>query len=254
VISRQAATLSAAALGLVVALAGCSSSASTSNAASSGSATPAASAAASSGSAANAGLSDSALLTAFKTAANGATAVHVKGSLKDGTDTISLDLQLNKTAKTAQGTIGAQGATIPIISVGGVDYFQFTDSVIKMAGASSLGSAIKDKWVSSSSTIGQGMDSGFKTLVSYDDFIGSITADDSGSLTGSTPSGTTTYNGQTVAVYKADDGTVAYFAATGPAYLLEIQNASSSDAGALVFTWNQPTTVAAPPASQIYKG
>ena len=49
-------------------------------------------------------------------------------------------------------------------------------------------------------------------------------------------------------------GSEAYFAASGPAYLLQSVNTSSSVAGTMTFTWNQPTTVTAPPASQTYTG
>ncbi len=249
---RTAAAFTAAALSLT-ALAACSSSAGAPNTAPTRSATSTATAAATAG-AQNAGLTDSALLAAFKKAADNATAVHLKGTMKDGPDTIALDLQLNRTPNTAQGTIVAQGATIPIISVGGVDYFQFTDSVIKMAGADAVAPLIKDKWVSSGTQIGKGMDSGLRSLVSYDEFIGGITSAGSGDLAGSSAAGTRTYDGQTVAAYTDENGTEAYFAANGPAYLLAILDSSSSDGGVLTFDWNKPTTVTAPPDSQIYKG
>jgi hypothetical protein len=46
-----------------------------------------------------------------------------------------------------------------------------------------------------------------------------------------------------------------YFAASGPAYLLEMVGHSTTNAsGTVTFTWNQPTTVTAPPASEIYSG
>jgi hypothetical protein len=253
--SRQVAVLSAAAVLGVTALAGCSSSAKTGAAA--GSAAPAASAATTQA-VANAGLSDAALLTAFKAAAAHATAVHVKGAMTSSGTAVTLDLQLNKTGNSASGTIGSGGTSIPIIAVGGVTYFQFTDSVEKMVGASSnpaAAAALKNKWVSSNSSIGSGMASGFKGFATYDGFIAGITASDgSGALDKATPAGTGTYNGQSVAVYKGRDGSEAYFAASGPAYLLQIVNTSSSAAGTMTFTWNQPTTVTAPPASQTYTG
>lgn len=245
---RPAAACAAAALSLFV-FTGCASSTVPPSAAPTGSARSTTAPAAS-----NAGLTDSALLAAFKKAADSATAVHVKGTTKEGAQTASLDLQLNRVANTAQGTIGTLGATIPVISVGGVDYFQLTDSVIKLSGAEAIAPLIRDKWVASDSEVGQGMDSDFKSLISYRGFIAEITSADSGGLTGSTAAGTTIYNGQTVAVYKGDDGTEAYFAANGPAYLLAITGSSSSQEGALTFVWNRPTTVTAPPASQIYKG
>lgn len=243
-----AAALAGAAFSLTVAV-GCASSTVPPSAAPIGStrstATPAAQ---------NAGLTDSALLAAFKKAADSATAVHVKGTMKGGADTTSLDLQLNRVANTAQGTTGTQGATIPIISVGGVEYVQLTDSVIKLSGAETIAPLVRDTWVSSTSEVGKHMDADFKYLMSYGDFIAGITSSDSGDLTGPSAAGTATYDGQTVAVYEDDDGTEAYFAANGPAYLLAIVDSPSSGGGVLTFVWNRPTTVTAPPASQIYKG
>jgi hypothetical protein len=99
------------------------------------------------------------------------------------------------------------------------------------------------------------MASGFKGFASYDAFISGMTSG-SGSIAvdNSTPAGTTSYNGQTVAVYKNADGSEAYFAASGPAYLLQAISTNATSAGTLTFTWNQPTTVTAPPASQTYNG
>ncbi len=208
-IPRQIVALStAAALGLV-AVTGCSSSAKTGTAAATGSATPAASTA-SAATASNAGLAEAALLTAFKAAVAQGTAVHVKGSVNSSGDHVTLDLQLNKQGASASGTIGASGTTIPIIAVGGVDYFQFTPGVLKLSGADSqpaVAALLKDKWVSSKSTIGSSMATGFSGFASYDAFLTGITSSGSGGLSGTTSMGTTTYAGQTVAAYKASDGT-----------------------------------------------
>jgi hypothetical protein len=253
VINRHYAAVTAAALGLT-ALAGCSSSKSTPAGTAPVGSAPASAASPSAAAAQNAGLSDAALKAAFVKAADQATALHLKGATKDGTDTLQIDIQLNKTANTAEGTISMQGASFPVIAVNGVDYFQFTDSLIKLSGAGSAGPALKGKWVSSNSQYGKGLAGDLKPLFSYSGFISSFTAVDSGAFPDTTAAGTTTYNGQTVAVYKSSDGSTAYFAASGPAYLLDVINSSSTSAGALAFTWNQPTTVTAPPASQIFNG
>lgn len=250
-ISRQVAAISAATLASLLAVAGCSSSAGSTTA--NGSSAPAASAS-SAAAASNSGLTDQQLLTAFKAAIAQGTAVHVKGTIVSKGETVGLDLQLNKTDGSASGTISDNGATVPVISLGGTTYIQMTDSVLKMAGniPSSAAALIKDKWVSSKSSIGSGMTSQFSGFTSYDSFLSGITSSDNGLVGGSASAGTTTYNGQTVAIYKDSDGSVAYFAATGPAYLLQVQSSNSTNSGSLAFTWNQPTTVTAPPASQIF--
>jgi hypothetical protein len=62
--------------------------------------------------------------------------------------------------------------------------------------------------------------------------------------------GTTTLNGQPVAVYTDSENAGIYFPATGFAYLIEITSGTNT----LTFTWNQPTKVAAPPSADIFGG
>jgi hypothetical protein len=107
--------------------------------------------------------------------------------------------------------------------------------------------------VSSGTTVGKSIASGFSSLTSYTSFLGSMGNADGNVLT---PSGTATVDGQTAAVYTSSkEHATLYFAASGPAYLLEMVGHSTTNAsGTVTFTWNQPTTVTAPPASEIYSG
>lgn len=257
-ISRQAVALSTAAALTVAALAGCSSSAKTGAAAATQSATGAASSIAAQ-SAANASLSATALLAAFKQAAGQSTAVHVVGTMKQGTDNATIDIQLNKAAGTASGSITDNGATIPFRAVGGIIYVQFTPDVLKLSGASSdaaTAAVLKNKWATSKSSVGSELASGFKDFASFDSFLTSVngTSDGLFDFSSATAAGTDTVNGQSAAVYKDAGAAEAYFAASGPAYLLKVASTDSSSSSAVTLTWNQPTTVTAPPASQIYNG
>lgn len=255
-IFRKTAAVSAVAVLGVLAVAGCSSSTKTATAASSGSASASAAASSSAAASGNVGLTQQQLITAFNAATAQATAVHVKGTEVSGTDKSSLDLQLNKQGNSASGTVASNGATIPIISVGGTEYIQMTDSLLKMSGNIPASSAalMKDKWVSSKSSTGASLASSFAQFGSFDGFVSSMTSSTDGLFTGATAAGTTTYNGQTVAVYKNGDGSTSYFAATGPAYVIAVLAPGGGGSGTLDFTWNQPTTVSAPPASQILSG
>jgi hypothetical protein len=222
----------------------------------------------------NVGLSGSQLLTAFKSAVASGTAVHVVGSIDQSGTPIALDLNLDKNG-TSAGSISQSGATVPIKVVNGVTYIQLTPTLLKQEAASDPSitagviSLIQDKWVSSQSTIGQSLSSSFDGLTSYDAFLATIesggasasatvTASGSASsppvtLVDLSPAGTTSYNGGTVAVYKSSDGSTAYFAASGPAYLEKV-TAAGSTSGTITFTWNQPVTVTAPPSSDIFTG
>ena len=254
-----AATASAAAV--AAGLAGCSS----------GSGSPAT---ASSAAFPNAGLSGGQLLTAFKSAVASGTAVHVVGSIDQSGTPISLNLNLDKNGSSV-GSVSQGGATVPIKVVNGVTYIQLTPSLLKQEAASDPSvtagviSLIQNKWVSSQSSIGHSISSSFDGLTSYDAFLATIesggasasaTVTASGSASAApvslvdlTPAGTTAYNGGTVAVYKSSDGSTAYFAASGPAYL-EKATASGSTSGTITFTWNQPVTVTAPSSSDIFTG
>lgn len=254
---RQIAALPlAAALGLA-ALAGCSSSPASTPAAAGGSTTGSAAASASpSAAAGNAGLSDSALRAAFTTAANGATAVHMKGSSAQGGQTVTLDLQLNKN-DSSEGTISIGSAQLPIKVVNGVDYMQMTPSfvqyVAKQQGVSASAlSAISGKWVSSNSSMGKSMAQSFSQFMTFSAVVKGVS--DNPDKDVATAAGTTALDGQTVALYNTTKGSKLYFAATGPAYMLREDDTGSNGTGSVAFTWNQPTTVSAPPASQIYNG
>lgn len=242
---------------VAAALAGCSSGAAAPSAADT-----TASAVSSSAPAGNAGLSGNEILVNFKQAINEGTAVHVNGVLTSGGQTVTLDLYLNKGAD-ASGSIGSAGATIPFRSVGGVDYYQFTDSVLKLAGVESNPQAVavlRNKWVSSKSHAGSSMESAFNNFTSYDAFLDLLIGNPvSGSNTGmafAVASGTSTLNGQQVAVYTDSENATVYFPVTGLAYLIEIRTSDPGPTGidTLTFTWNQPTKVAVPPKSDIYTG
>lgn len=223
----------------------------------------------------NAGLTGTQLHAAFQNAVATGTAVHVKGSVAQGSSPFSMDLNLDKNGS-SEGSVTQSGATVPIKVVDKVTYIQLTPQFLKLEAASdpsitpSVISAVQNKWVTSRTSVGQSLASGLGNLTGYTSFLGTIenagsssaspapSASPSGSggpfdLKRLTPAGTTTFNGMTVAVYKASDGSSAFFAASGPAYLEKV-TASGPNAATLTFTWNKPVTVTAPPSSDIFTG
>ena len=256
--------VAAAAMTAALAVAGCSSSATTPGASAT---TPDAaaetpSAASSSPAAGNVGLDSNAILVDFREAITEGTAVHVNGVLTSGGQTVTLDLYLNKGGD-ASGTFSASGATVPFRSIGGVDYFQFTDSVLKLAGVASnpqVVAVLRNKWVSSKSSAGGGMESAFKNFTSYNAFLSLFAGNPiGGSNTGvgfTVAAGRNTFNGQQVAMYTDSEDAAAYFPLNGTAYLLGIQTSATGPTGVntLNFTWNQPSKVTAPPTADVYAG
>jgi len=258
VIPRQIAALSLAGIGLA-ALAACSTSSNSSPAAAAGTASGSASpttAPTTAAAASNVGLTDSALRAAFVAAANGATAMHMKGTVTDNGQTVSMDVQLNKDDSSA-GTLTLGTAQLPVKAVGGVYYLEFTPSFIqymaKQQGSNPAAfAALSNKWVSSNTTLGKNLATSFSQFMSYSAVVKQVSDNSDGDKV--TAAGTGTLNGQSVAVYNSTKGSKLYFAVSGPAYMLEQAVGGSDGTGTIDYTWNQPTTVTPPPASQIYNG
>jgi hypothetical protein len=201
-----------------------------------------------------AALDGSKVLSAVKESAQNASAVHVKGSMKDGDSgkSIAMDLQLNKDS--ASGSITEQGTTIPLLLVNGVYYLQFTDGVLNMAGLSpsSPGSALlRNKWVPSTSKLGMDMVEGFKELLNYDTFMKNVFGEiDQGTV----PTGSDTIDGVAVLSFKDDEGAAADVTAATPHYLVRLVG-PPAEPGTIDFSgWNQPVRVSAPPQSALYSG
>jgi hypothetical protein len=190
---------------------------------------------------------------AVESAFQGATAVHIKGSLTNNSGSLTLDLQLNRN-KSAQGTVNEGGADIPLKAVNGVDYLQFTPQLISVSSNKAVeqaGAALTDKWVVGTSSLASDIVGSLKGLLDYDTFLQSMFA--TGSLT---PTATTTdvVDNVPVVVYEASDGASVYVATASPHYLMRL-TAPSSGSGSLDFTnWNKPVAVTAPTGAQLYAG
>lgn len=234
-----------------------------------------------SGAASNAGLSGAQMQSAFKAAIAKGTAVHVKGAFKQTGQTYSLDVNLDKNGQ-AQGEVTQNGAVLPVKKVGGITYVQLTPSFLKQEAATDPSltpdviNSVQNKWVSSQTTVGKTLADSFGDLTDYNAFtamlaggnatappppssgIATATASPSSTsgiqLSNLTAVGTVSMNGQSLAAYKnAAEGTTAYFAASGPAYLEKLTT-SGIETGAADFVWNRPVTVTAPPSSEIFTG
>ncbi|HEX3589974.1 MAG TPA: hypothetical protein VHV74_10090 [Pseudonocardiaceae bacterium] len=195
------------------------------------------------------------VLSAVKSAADKASAVHVKGHLVEGGSALTLDVQMNKDGS-GSGTIGEDNQTFSLIIAHQVDYIQFTKDLISAAGLSPStppGSLLLNKWVPSTSKLMAGSDLSdtFKE-VSFSAFIPEVFGD----LSGDTPkeAGTSTVDGVPVHIYKSSDGT-AYVATAAPHYLIRLVEAPSSGNGQVDFTgWDKPVKISPPPAAEIYSG
>lgn len=203
-------------------------------------------------SATNAHLSSSQISGAITTAVAQATALHLAGTFTSVATPLTTDSHLNRNG-TSSGTITYMGATIPFQVSDGTEYFQLTRTfmaLIKLTQTSAEG-----KWVTAASSHGQGPAVVFSQFITLKNFI-----DTDMTLSGAT----FTFEkldhlgAQPVAVYREQVGSGSVYtfdiAATGPALPLEITGGDNDNSANVQLAWNQPTTVAPLPPSQIYTG
>ena len=197
-------------------------------------------------------LSSAELDAAISAATTHATAVHITGTLISVGSPVNLNAQLNRNG-TSSGTVVFEGATIPFLVAGGVDYFQLTPSLMSLEKITDAPE--KGTWVTGSSTAGEGPAVLFGQFMTFSNAL-------SHGLTGT--GGTFTYEGvqhlgsQHVAVYRESNGqgqSFDYeFPTAGPALLLKVSGGDKTTGQNLTLVWNQPTTVDAPSASEISAG
>jgi hypothetical protein len=188
---------------------------------------------------------------AVKAAFQGATAVHVKGTLNNGSGSLTLDLQLNRD-HSASGTVSEGGPAIPLRVVQGIDYLQFTPQVISgsgNAGVRQAGAALRNKWVPGTSRLASDVVDSLTGLLDYDSFLQNMF-----SVQSQVPNATTTdvVDDVPVVVYEAADGASVSVAKAAPHFLMRL-TAPSTGSGELDFTdWNKPVPVTAPTSAQLY--
>lgn len=198
------------------------------------------------------------LLDTVRTAAQNASAVHIKGSGLDSGTKMSLDMQLNKDGS-ASGTIDEGGSTISLVVADKVYYIQFTPSLMSTAGidpAGDVGKLLVNKWVPSTSKMlaGSDMVDGLKPATDYNTFVPGLFDQMKGSDVPKS-TGTDTVDGVPVAVYTFSDGSKADIATSTPHYLIRLIEPPSQGKGQLDFTgWDKPVTVSKPSAAEIYSG
>ena len=217
--------------------------------------TPAPAVAASPAAPSNANLYNDQLVARFKTAVASATALHVKGAMIESGAAVTIDLQLNRDGS-AQGVLSENGATVPLIVTGGVTYIQMTSSNVAMATAGTgaegklAAQLLPGKWISSNT----GGNSDLASELSGVTFA-SLTQQLTSGSDEFTYLGTTTLNGQRVAQYNdspnggsTQQNQVMSVPLTGTALPVE---KTDGNGGAATFTWNKPTKISPPPASDI---
>lgn len=196
-----------------------------------------------------------ALLSDVLAAANEAKAVHIKGTVSDGNESVRLDVQLNADS-TGQGTVAENGVAIPLIASQAGNYVQFTaavESVENLTPSTGPGARALNKWIPAASPLlaQSKIQQTFNNL-QYHTLVPAIF---SGLRNEHLQQlGPDTLEGTPVHTYKFSEGTLI-ITDTAPHYVLRVVGTSNRDSGQVDFTnWNHPEKIAAPPTNQIYTG
>jgi hypothetical protein len=180
------------------------------------------------------------ILSASKTAAEGASALHVAGSMVSGGAPITLDLHL-VAGKGGKGTISQNGLSFQLVQLNGTAYISGSSDFYKHFAGPAAAQLLQGKWLKASSTSGS-----LATLASLTDLQKLISAAlaQHGTLT---KGAKTTIAGQPAITVTdtTQDGSL-FVATTGKPYPLQISK-SGAGGGKITFDeWDQPVTITAP--------
>jgi hypothetical protein len=244
---RRTASVAAVAAVAAVAVSACGSSSSGSSSSSSASSASGASSSTSSSSSSSAAgngiASKSAdqILSSAITAAEGAKSLHVVGAIKNGGQSVGLNLTI-VAGKGASGTISEGSASFKLVDTRGSFYMQPDPAfLIKFAHSKAAADLFKGRWLKGSST--DPSFASFGELTSIKTLMGSLTQAH-GTLT---KGATSTLQGQSVIALKSSKGGTMYVATTGQPYPLQVSKNSGGQSGTVRFTdYNKPFTITAP--------
>ena len=180
------------------------------------------------------------ILAATKLAADGATSVHVSGSIISGGSPITLDMSL-LAGKGGRGQLSEGGLSFELIQVAKTVYIKGSSAFYKHIGGSAAAQLLQGKWLKAPAS-----SSDFASLSQLTDLRQLVdqTLANHGAVT---KIGSSTVNGQQVVglTDKAKGGTL-YISTTGKPYPIEITK-SGSGGGKISFgDWNKTVTLSAP--------
>jgi hypothetical protein len=186
------------------------------------------------------GSADQILASAIQ-AARHAKSVHVAGTVKNGSQTIGIDLSITSGHGTS-GSISEGAASFKLIEAGGAFYIQPNGRFLaKFVHSNAAVQLLHGKWLKGSPT-----DASFKSfaqLTSIKSLMGSLTQNH-GTLT---KGSTATVNGVKAIALRSSKGGTMYVATTGKPYPLEVSKTNGSTTGKVTFSnYDQRFAISAP--------
>ncbi len=180
------------------------------------------------------------IVAATQAAADGASSVHVSGSVVSGGTPIALDMHLLQ-GRGATGQITEGGLGLELIETEGTVYVRGSPAFYRHFAGSAGAELLEGKWLKAPAS-----NSSFASLASLTDLRGLL----DGALTnhGTLVRGpTTTTEGQpAVGVTDASQDTTLYVATTGMPYPVAIVKRGAGGGRVVFDKWNEPVTLTAP--------
>jgi len=185
------------------------------------------------------------LMPEVQAAANGATSVHMAGWVKQGSQTVTIDVRFTGTS--SAGTFGVNGQSFYLLSLNGKTYIKVDAAFLKTANApASVCAKVCGKYVEAPATTG----SQITGALSLHQLISKVFTNKN--VSSAAASGCVfspaTFNGQPVLQCRQGGYTVDV-AAHGKPYLVYF--AAPREQQMAFSEWNAITPLAAPPASQV---
>jgi hypothetical protein len=180
------------------------------------------------------------IVAAAKTAADGASAVHVSGSTVTAGTPLTLDLNL-VAGKGGRGRIAENGLSFELIELEGTIYISGSSAFYTHFAGAAAAKLLQGKWLKAPAT--NSSFAGLSALTESRRLLDVALSTSGGALA---KAGTSTVNGQAaVGVKDAENGTL-YVATTGQPYPLKVTK-SGAAGGTISFNeWDKPVTLTAP--------
>jgi hypothetical protein len=183
----------------------------------------------------------------------------VKGSIKEGSSVLDLDLESSASGSASQGTItssaksGGFVGSLRFVDVDKVSYFNAPGSVwsqfitsgsgLTAAQATKIVNAFKGKWVELGAADAKSLESGLGDLTDPKTFASQLLTDN-GSLTKGKP---TTVRGEQALPITSSKGGTLYIALEGPPLPLKLAGSDAGTSAAIAFGYPSKLVVVAPP-------
>jgi hypothetical protein len=180
------------------------------------------------------------ILAASKAAADGASSVHVSGSVVSAGTPLALNLTL-AAGRGGRGQISTNGLSFELIQVDGTAYIDGSPTFYRHFAGAAAAQLLQGRWLKAPASTGE-----LAPISSLTD-MRKLVDSGLGSHETLVKGATTTIDGRPVIALKyASKGGTLYVATTGTPYPIEIEKAGS-EGGKISFEhWNVPVAIAAP--------